>query len=265
MNRTTDGLEERGPARPLTLCIDIGGSHVKAGVVDGDGGMASERVVIETPRPATPPRLISGIVGLARTLPRFARISAGFPGVVRDGRVLTAPNLGGEIWHGFDLAHALAAALKRPARVLNDAEVQGLDVIGGSGLECVLTLGTGVGSALFRDGLLMPHLELGQHPVWKKKTYDEYLGHGAYLAKGQKRWNRRLDRALHFVATLLNYDRLYLGGGNAVKVTLVLPERIKVVSNRHGITGGVRLWEGRLDPFFASSGQSGDHQERKSA
>jgi polyphosphate glucokinase len=239
----------------LTLCIDIGGSHIKGSVVDRGGKLACEEVEMVTPRPAPPARVIAAIAAIAARLPAYERISAGFPGVVRCGRVLTAPNLGTDLWHGFDLAGRLADKLKKPARVLNDAEVQGLGVISGDGLEFVVTLGTGFGSALFRNGQLMPHLELGQHPVWKRKTYDQYLGHAALTAKGPRKWNLRLERALGFLATLLDYDRLYLGGGNARKVTLRLPANAQLVANEAGITGGIRLWDSAFDKIFAEPKQ----------
>jgi polyphosphate glucokinase len=237
--------------KDLTLCIDIGGSHVKASVVDSAGRMVGERGEIATPKPASPRRLIAAIEAAAAGLPAYDRISAGFPGVIRHGHVLTAPNLGTKLWHGFDLAGTLAATLKKPARLLNDAEVAGLGVISGAGLECVVTLGTGFGSALFRDGEVMPHLELGQHPVWDGKTYDQYLGQAALEAKGGRKWNARLARALGFVETLFNFDRLYIGGGNARKVTLRLPRNVKLVANDAGITGGVHLWDRNLDAVFA--------------
>jgi polyphosphate glucokinase len=244
---------KRVRSSPLTLCIDIGGTHLKAAIVGPNGAMASERLEMETPHPAPPNRFFEAIEELTKNLRHYARVSAGFPGAIRDGIVLTAPNLGTEAWRGIDLTRELSRRLQRPVRILNDSEVQGLEAIRGKGLECVLTLGTGIGSALFRDGELMPHLELGQHPAWKKMTYDQYLGHAAFLAKGRKTWNRRLERMLGFVTTLLNYDTLYLGGGNAKKIAFKLPERIKVVSNELGITGGIRLWEARFDPIFAAS------------
>jgi polyphosphate glucokinase len=237
-------------ANPMTLCIDIGASHVKASVVDHDGKMIGNKGEIETPRPASPSHILNSIVRLAAPLPSYERISVGFPGVVRGGHVLTAPNLGTEMWRGIDLAHAMSRRLRCPARVLNDAEVQGLGVIAGRGLECVLTLGTGIGSAVFRNGGLMPHLELGQHPIRKKDTYDRYLGHAVLASKGRKKWNRRLKRTICIVSTLLNYDMLYLGGGNATEVTLDLPPNVRLVSNENGITGGVRLWEGHFDEMF---------------
>ena len=187
---------------------------------------------------------------LAQSLPAFDRISVGFPGVVKRGRIITAPNLGTADWHEFPLAGELERRWRRKARVLNDAEVQGLGVIQGQGLECVLTLGTGFGSALYRDGELMPHLELGQHPVWKSKTYDQYLGAAALKEKGVDKWNRRVRRMLKIVRTLLNYDHLYLGGGDATQINFDLPSDVSIVSNEAGITGGVKLWGSALDRFF---------------
>lgn len=235
----------------LTLCVDVGGSHIKASVVDRTGAMVCEEVEVATPNPASPANVIASIAALAAQLPAYERISTGFPGVVRGGRILTAPNLDTKRWHGFDLTGGLEAALKKPVRVLNDAEVQGFGVIRGKGLECVVTLGTGFGSALFRNGELMPHLELGQHPVWHGKTYDEYLGHAALTDKGPRKWNRRLERALGFIVTLLNFDRLYIGGGNVRMVTLRLPKNVECVANQAGIIGGSRLWDSCLDKIFA--------------
>ena len=136
-------------------------------------------------------------------------------------------------------------------RLLNDASVQGLGVIGGSGLECVITLGTGMGFALFQDGRLMPHLELSQHPVRKNMTYDQYIGNAALHDIGRKRWNRRVQRAIGFIDVLTSYDTLYVGGGNAKAVAFELPQRVRLVSNEAGITGGIRLWDHLLDESFA--------------
>jgi polyphosphate glucokinase len=121
--------------------------------------------------------------------------------------------------------------------------VQGLGIVAGRGLEVVLTLGTGIGSAVFRDGRPTPHLELAQHPIRKDKTYDLYLGNAARLAITPEKWNRRVRRAIGIVRTLLNFDMLYLGGGNAECVKLDLPPDVKLADNSAGITGGVRLWE----------------------
>ena len=237
---------------PYTLAIDIGGTHIKASVLDRTGKPIVDRVGAPTPHPAPPAATLELIRTLASALPAFDRISAGFPGVVKGGRVITAPNLGTEAWRAFPLAASLEKQLGKPARVLNDAEMQGLAVIAGSGLECVLTFGTGMGSALYRDGQLMPHLELGQHPAWKSKTYDQYVGADALKKLGLLKWNRRVRRVMALVRTLLNFDRLYLGGGNAVNITLDLPREVTIVSNLAGITGGVRLWEAQFDDFFVA-------------
>lgn len=238
---------------PYTLAIDIGGTHLKASVLDRAGTELVARVEAPTPRPAPPAAVMPLLEALARSLPAFDRVSAGFPGVVSNGCVVTAPNLGTAGWRGFPLAMELAQRLGKRARVLNDAEVQGLGAIGGAGLECVLTLGTGMGSAIYRDGLLMPHLELGQHPAWKSKTYDRYVGAAALKKIGATKWNRRMRRVIAQVRTLLNFDRLYLGGGNAAKVTLELPSDVAIVSNEAGITGGVWLWDARFDGLFAGA------------
>jgi len=244
--------------RPHTLAVDIGGSHLKASVLDRAGAEIVPHVAVTTPHPAPPSRTLALLDGMIRTLPAFDRISVGFPGAVRDGRVLTAPNLGSADWHDFPLAAELARRWEKPARVLNDAEVQGFGVIQGKGLECVVTLGTGFGSALYRDGELMPHLELGQHPVRKGKTYDEYVGAAALEKKGAEKWNLRVRRVIDTVRTLLNYDRLYLGGGNASRIDFDLPPDVIIVSNEAGITGGIRLWDPALDRFFAAAGSHGD-------
>jgi polyphosphate glucokinase len=209
--------------------------------------MASSRVKIVTPHPASPKRLLQTLVMLVARLPAYDRISVGFPGVVKQGRILTAPNLGTDLWQGFDLASALTERLGKQSRVLNDADVQGLGVIGGRDFECVLTLGTGIGSAFFHHGQLLPHLELGQHPICKKMTYDQYLGQAALVKKGPERWNRRLRKVIEMVHTLTNYDTLYLGGGNATKIDFNLPKNIKIASNDAGLIGGVRLWDPRFD------------------
>jgi polyphosphate glucokinase len=235
---------------PRTLAIDIGGTHVKASVLDRSGVEIVSHVEESTPRHAPPAVILALIDSLLKALPEFDRISVGFPGVVRHGRVMTAPNLGSAEWHNYPLAARLARRLRRPTRMLNDAEVQGLGVIEGKGLECVVTLGTGFGSAVYRDGELMPHLELGQHPIWKRKTYDQYLGAAAFADKGPKKWNRRVRRMIKSVRILLNYDRLYIGGGNAARINFELPPDVRIVSNEAGITGGVRLWEPRFDRVF---------------
>ncbi len=242
---------DRNPlAGPTTLAIDIGGTRLKAGLLDAGGHMVRGPNRTDTPVRATPAAVVDALLDLATPLGSFDRISVGFPGVVRSGHVLTAPNLDTTAWRHFPLAGTLSDHLGKPVRMLNDAEVQGLGVIAGSGVECVITLGTGMGFAVFQDGRPSAHLELSHHPIHKGKTYDEFIGVVALKAVGKKRWNKRLRRALEAINTLVGYDTLYIGGGNAKHLTLDLAENMRIVSNEAGITGGVRLWDSRLDLLF---------------
>jgi polyphosphate glucokinase len=237
---------------PLTLAIDIGGTRLKAGLLDSMGQLVAGPNRVDTPPRRVPQVVVEALVILATPLGAFDRISVGFPGVVRHGQVLSAPNLGTDDWRHFPLSAALTDKLGKPVRMLNDAEVQGLGVITGKGLECVITLGTGMGFSLFQDGRPAPHLELSQHPIHKGRTYDQFIGALAYKDVGRKRWNRRVRRALDSITTLVGYDMLYIGGGNAKRIEFDLPANIKVVSNEAGITGGVRLWDQALDGAFAT-------------
>jgi polyphosphate glucokinase len=242
--RDAEGL--RAPSRgrgPHTLAIDIGGTALKASVLNRDGRMIVDRVRLPTPYPCSPKILLRALAELTTPLPTFDRISIGFPGVVRDGHVLTAPHFRKKAWRGYPLEGEVARLLGRPARLLNDAEVQGLGIVAGKGLEVVLTLGTGVGSAVFASGWLAPHLELAQHPLYNGGTYNEYVGNEALHRHGKKKWNRRVLRMIETVDSLLHYDVLYLGGGNAQHLSVDLPRNVRIASNDNGITGGIHLWD----------------------
>jgi len=234
----------------LTLAIDIGGTGLKASVLSRNGKMVVKRVRVETPYPCLPDIMLKALEELVRPLPNFDRISIGFPGVIRDGRVITAPHFDTDSWRDYPLQVAVAKLLGKPARLLNDAEVQGLGIVSGKGLEVVLTLGTGVGSAVFRNGNLAPHLELAHHPLHKGKTYDDYIGDKARMTHSNKKWNRRVLKMIDVVHSLLHYDVLYLGGGNSAHVVVDLPDNVHLASNDAGITGGIHLW----DAGFGMSG-----------
>ena len=225
-----------------TLAVDIGGSGLKAAILDPNGTLTTERIRMATPVGAHPDAMVAMLAEFVRELPGYTRISAGFPGMVRDGVVLTAPNLGHDAWSGYDLATALQEALGRPARVANDADVQGLAVISGKGVEMVLTLGTGFGTALYKDGQMCPHLEISQQPFRKGETYDEHIGDAARREAGNGKWQKRVLRAIDNMRTLTHFDHLYIGGGNAKKLTAELPDDITIVNNLAGISGGVGLW-----------------------
>jgi polyphosphate glucokinase len=225
-----------------TLAIDVGGSHLKASVLAEDGKPMVDRVRVETPVGASPETVVSALVELVAPLPPFDRVSVGFPGVVRNGTVLTAPNLDNDDWKGFKLAESLATRLGKPVKVLNDADMQGMAVIAGRGVEVVITLGTGFGSAVFVDGRRGAHLELAHHPFRKGETYDEQLGNAARKRVGKKKWNKRVRRAIESLRALTYFDHLYIGGGNGKKVTLELDPDVSLVSNAAGIEGGLAAW-----------------------
>jgi polyphosphate glucokinase len=228
---------------PKTLAIDIGGTGLKASVLDSKGEMLTERVRIKTPRGCTPGAMVTLLARLVKPLPQYDRVSVGFPGVVRRGRVVTAHNLGTQTWHGFRLDQALTKKLGRPVRILNDADIQGLGAISGKGVEMVITLGTGFGSSLFEDGRLAPHLEFAHHPFRKGETYEQQLGNAALQAVGKRRWNRRVQRAIETLRALTTFDHLYIGGGNAKEISFNLPSDVSLVPNELGLKGGVWLWE----------------------
>lgn len=234
-----DGATTNGP---FTLAIDIGGTGLKASVLDNEGQMIVDRVRVETPRPCPPNVLLDFVEKLVAPLPASSRVSVGFPGVVRKGVILTAHNLGQDDWAGFDLGAALAERLGKPVHVKNDADLQGLGAIRGTGIEMVITLGTGFGSALFDDGWTAPHLEFAHHPFRKGQTYEDQLGAKALDDVGKKRWNRRVQKAIATLRRLVMFDRLYIGGGNAKKIDFELPGDVEIVSNELGMRGGIWLW-----------------------
>lgn len=227
---------------PYTLSIDIGGTGVKLIVLDANGTPVTDRDRVETPQPATPAAVLGAIMQLSPADPKFDRVSVGFPGVVFNGVVKTAANLHPD-WVDFDLASALTTSLKRPVVVCNDADMQGYGAIESKGVEMVVTLGTGVGAAVFVDGVLVPNLELGHHPFRKRKTYEELLGKEALLKVGKKKWRKRVKKAVNQIGPIWNYRTLYLGGGNAKFLKPdKLPENVKITENANGLLGGIALW-----------------------
>lgn len=226
-----------------TLAIDIGGTGLKASVLDGKGKMMTERVRIDTPHPCDRKLLIDTLVELVKPLPRYDRVSVGFPGLIRRGKIVTAPNLGTDVFAGFDLGKVLSARFKVPVRAVNDADMQGLAVVSGKGVELVCTLGTGFGTALFNRGRLQVHLEIAHHPFMKNKTYDEIIGERGRKKVGTKTWLKNVQAAIANMRTMVNFDRLYLGGGNAKRVDFKLPKDVSIVDNSAGILGGIRLWD----------------------
>jgi polyphosphate glucokinase len=222
--------------------VDVGGSGIKGMVLDPDGKPLTERVRIETPRPATPEAVLRTLAEVAAQQTGFERVSVGFPGVVQSGVVKTAPNLDGD-WSDVPLTAEVERLTGKPCRAANDADVQGYGVIEGRGVEMVLTLGTGMGAAVFTNGRLVPNLELGHHPFMKGKSYEELVGQDARKKIGNKKWNKRVAQAIAQILPIWNPRVLYVGGGNVRKLTIDLPDNVKLVANVAGILGGIRLWE----------------------
>jgi polyphosphate glucokinase len=225
------------------LTIDIGGSHIKATILNQSGEMIIEYQKLSTPKDATPETVLETIKKLTKNFPEFDKISVGFPGYVKNGIIKTAPNLNNKAFKNNDLAKSLAQAFKKPVRLVNDADLQGLGVIEGNGLEMVITLGTGFGTALFMDGKLLPHLELAHLPVRKNKDYDAYIGNVALEKDGLEKWNVKIKDVLKTFKNVINYDTLYLSGGNTKKISFKLDDNIKKIGNRDGIKGGLDLWK----------------------
>jgi polyphosphate glucokinase len=234
---------------PYTLAIDIGGSGIKSLLLDGQGKPISDRLRKPTPRPALPSAVLQVIQELAIAHGQFHRLAVGFPGVIRHGITQRAINLD-PAWDDFPLQRVLQDMLGVPVRLANDADVQGLGAIQGRGVELVITLGTGFGSALFVNGQLVPNLEMGQHCFRSRNTYEQCLGQAALDRVGVKVWNRRLLKAIASLQLLFNYDHLYIGGGNAKKITVPLPPNVTVVSNDRGLLGGIKLWQDETDGKF---------------
>lgn len=229
------------PAR--VLAIDIGGSSLKAALVDKDGRFLGETRRCPTPSYASPAQVLEAIVDLVRPLGAFDVISIGFPGAIKHNIIQTAPNLGTELWRGVDFPTMAEACFARPARLANDATMHGLGIIAGEGIEVVLTLGTGMGFALFRDGVPAPQIELGRHPAGDEPTYDDFVGDAALFRLGEPAWKQRVRETILRLVSLVNFDILYLGGGNARLFAMQeLPPDVKLAKNEAGLAGGAKLW-----------------------
>jgi len=243
-----------------TLAVDCGGTGIKASVLDEAGTMRAKELRVPTPYPLSTDRFLETVDGLASQLPTADRATVGMPGMIRHGVVIVTPHYVTEAgprsrpvpslvdqWTGFDASSALTGHLGIPTLVLNDAEVHGAGVVTGVGLELVLTLGTGLGCALFDGGRLAPHLELSQAPVRWGLSYDTYIGDKERKRLGPAFWSRRVRRVVDALRPVFVWDRLYLGGGNARVITpevlAALGDDVVVVPNSAGIVGGVRAWE----------------------
>ncbi len=225
------------------LAIDIGGTNIKATILDHDGTLLQEYKKEKTPAHATPEKIVAAIVRLVADFKDYNKVAVGFPGFLKKGIVYTAPNLGHDAWKGVNLNKLISKALHKPVRIANDADMQGLSVVRGKGLEMVITLGTGFGTALLLDGHLLPHFELAHHSITKKHTYDDYVGDHAFKKIGIKKWNLRVKKIVEMLKVVFNYDTLFIGGGNSANINFPLDKNIKIITNKDGIKGGAKLWD----------------------
>lgn len=243
MTRKTGAGSGRVASR--ILGIDVGATGLKVGIINGKGEFIRDKIRVKTPHPCPPPVLIETLLEMVASFPKYSHIAVGFPGYVRDGKVITAPNLGTEDWAGFPLAATLARRLGKPTRMVNDADMQGLAVVKGKGLEFVITLGTGFGTAWFYNAQLLPHIELAHHPIRDGQEYDDYLGDATRKKIGNKEWAKRVGKIIPVLKQVFNYDHLYIGGGNARHLKGKLPAHVTIVSNDAGMEGGAWLWNPR--------------------
>ena len=237
--------------------LDIGGSGVKAAVVDlGSGELLSERVRLKTPRPATPEAVLATAARIRRRLDWTGPVGCGFPGSFDGFRVESAPNLE-RSWGGRDLAADLRHALgvERVA-IGNDADAAGLAEMrlgagrGVAGTVVVLTLGTGIGTAVFNDGVLLPGTELG-HLEMDGRDSETLAAESARKRNGWswKQWARNLDRYMARLGYLLGVDLFIIGGGASKKAHKFLPRLKRVrcnvvpaeMGNLAGIVGAALL------------------------
>ncbi len=225
-----------------TLCLDIGGSGIKSLLLNGRGEPKQDQQRVALPRPSTPHSVTEAIVAVTAGYKHYERVSVGMPGVVVDEVIVSCPSLGSQ-WKDIPLGRELKVKLECLVKVANDADVRGLGVVEGQGVELVLTLGTGMGSSLFVDGRLVPNFQLGHHPFRKKSTYEEYVGQIALKGVGVKRWSKRVLRVLDQIRPVLNPRVIYLGGMNAKRLKTDLPKYVKIVPELSGLLGGFRLWD----------------------
>ena len=246
-----------GPTR-VAVGVDVGGSGIKVAAVDVDRGtLVGPRLRVATPQPSTPDVVVSVIVRTVRRAlkeanidPASVSVGVGMPSVVIDGVTKSAANID-PLWVDYDIGSHLRQALRRPVYVLNDADAAGLAEmrfgagVGERGVVFVLTLGTGLGSGMFNDGVLVPNTELG-HMEIRGRDAERRSAAVARTRRGLswKAWASDLDEHLHAIDKLFSPNLIILGGGvskNADKFIPRLTVRPRVVPatlrNDAGIVG----------------------------
>jgi polyphosphate glucokinase len=211
------------------LAVDVGGSHVKTRLSDG----AEERRFGSGPD-LTAQQMVDQVKALIEGC-SFDRVSIGIPAPVRNGRPTADPVHLGSGWVGFDFERAFGL----PTKVVNDAAMQALGSYEG-GKMLFLGLGTGLGSTLVVDGVLVP-MELGHLP-FRKATFEDYVGDGGRDRLGKKKWQRAVAETVDRLSAALDPDYVVMGGGNAKKLP-ELPANARLGANDNAFVGGFRLWD----------------------
>lgn len=210
--------------------VDVGGTGIKGAPVDvGQGEFAAPRIRVLTPSPATPESVVDTVVDLLAQLDAPGPVGITLPAVVRGGVVETAANID-ESWIGIEATDRFGAALGRPVAVVNDADAAGLAEMrfgagrDRSGVVVVLTLGTGIGSAVFADGVLVANTELGHLPL-KGDSAERWAAESVREREdlSWKHWAKRLQSYFELVERLLWPDLIIVGGGVSKKAEKFLP------------------------------------------
>ncbi len=223
--------DRRISRRPIkVLVIDVGGTNVKILVT---GKRAPHKI------PSGPTMTARNMVKAVQRLAAdwsYDVISLGYPGAVIGGRPAAEPKNLHNGWVSFDFAKAFGC----PVKVINDAAMQALGSYEG-GRMLFLGLGTGLGSALITDGVLVP-MELAHLLYRKGRTYEDHVGLRGLKRYGEKKWRRYVADVVTALRDALQADYVVLGGGNATKLKR-LPKHVRLGDNAHAFTGGFRLWE----------------------
>jgi hypothetical protein len=212
------------------LVVDIGGSYVKCAVTGRAGGIE----FVSGPG-MTPARMMKAIPKALLGW-RYDVVSIGYPGVVRNGKILREPNNLASGWVGFDFHSAFGC----PVRIINDAAMQALGGYAG-GRMLFLGLGTGLGSALIIDGVVAP-LELGHLRYGKTSIYEEQVGSKARKRLGNRNWRSKVGEVIESFRNALLPDYVLLGGGNVAHLKK-LPPQTRIGDNADAVLGGFRLWD----------------------
>jgi polyphosphate glucokinase len=259
----TDPTAIQANPSDLAIGIDFGGSGIKGAVVDvRTGSLVGDRLRVPTPQPSVPREVVAVMDGLIRRLvepwaPGEADglpVGVGIPAAIRNGTTMTAANID-SAWKGFPAEREMSVVLKRTVAVGNDADVAGLAELrfgagrGQLGLVIVLTIGTGVGSALFIDGRLVPNTEIG-HLEMRGRDAEERVAESARdrLGLNWRDWAAGFDEYLHLLERLFWPDLFILGGGASKRadnylpyVTAKTPIALATLRNNAGIVGGALI------------------------